>query len=90
MKPYKLQRLLDFVRRHTTMSLLCTLPFLGVLLWFLTGKNIQNLATIGLVLACPLSHLFLMNHGNSHHNQPERKKVYPEKSSTKGGEQHET
>ena len=42
--------------------LLCALPFIGVALYFITGKNIGNIATIGLVLACPLSHLFLMKH----------------------------
>lgn len=78
MKPYKLQRPLEFVRRHIAMSLFCALPFLGVLVWFLAGKNIGNMATIGLVLACPLSHLFFMNHGQHDH------------AKKKGGEHHET
>lgn len=54
------------------MPALCALPFIGVALWFLAGKNVGNLATIGLVLACPLSHLFLMKH--DHNNQQPQKK----------------
>lgn len=44
--------------------MLCALPFLGVALWFLAGKNVGNLLTFGFILACPLSHMFLMDHGN--------------------------
>lgn len=44
--------------------MLCALPFLGVTLWFVAGKNVGNLLTLGLILACPLSHVFLMDHGN--------------------------
>ena len=47
--------------------ILCALPFVGVVLWFLVGKNIGNLATIGLILACPLSHIFLMRGGDHKH-----------------------
>lgn len=46
------------------MPLLCVLPVAGIALWFLAGKNIGNVATIGLILACPLSHIFLMKHDN--------------------------
>lgn len=46
-------------------SLLCALPFLGVLLWFIAGKNMNTTLTLGLILACPLSHMFLMNHHKS-------------------------
>ena len=42
---------------------LCILPVAGVILWFIAGKNLGNLAAIGLFLACPLSHVFLMKHG---------------------------
>ncbi len=42
--------------------LLCSLPIMGVLLWLIVGKSVANLATIGLLLACPLSHVFLMKH----------------------------
>lgn len=45
--------------------MLCVLPFVGVALWFITGKNVGNLLTFGLILACPLSHIFLMKHGNN-------------------------
>ena len=58
------------------LPLLCALPILGVLLWFVADKNIGTLATFGLFLACPLSHLFLMKHENH------------EKQKTKGGEHH--
>ncbi len=55
------------------MPALCALPFIGILLWFVAGKNVTNLATIGLFLACPLSHLFLMRHdkgdGHQHNNK---------------------
>ncbi len=57
-------------KRH--IPFLCLLPFLGVGLWYLSGKNIGNLLTFGLVLACPLSHIFLMNHhkkGGEHHGK---------------------
>lgn len=46
------------------LPLLCALPFLGVILWFVAGKNLGNFLTFGLILACPLSHIFLMKHGN--------------------------
>lgn len=45
-----------------TIPVLCALPFVGIALWFLYDKNLGNLATIGLILACPLSHIFLMRH----------------------------
>ncbi|MDP1721930.1 MAG: DUF2933 domain-containing protein [Candidatus Gottesmanbacteria bacterium] len=45
--------------------ILCALPFVGIALWFITGKNAGNLLTFGLILACPLSHMFLMGHGNA-------------------------
>lgn len=44
------------------MPALCALPIVGVALWFIAGKNLGNMATIGLFLACPLSHIFLMKH----------------------------
>lgn len=52
--------------------ILCVLPFVGVLLWFIAGKNVGNLLTFGLILACPLSHVFLMKH--DHHNEGGDKK----------------
>ena len=48
---------------------LCSLPFVGIAIWFLAGKNAGNAALIGLALACPLAHVFLMKHdghGNKH------------------------
>ena len=56
---------------------LCMLPFAGVALWFAAGKNFGNVATLGLVLACPLSHIFLGGHGKHTHTK-------------KGGDTHET
>lgn len=47
--------------------ILCALPFIGVVLWFVAGKNIGNVATLGLVLACPLAHIFLMREGDHKH-----------------------
>ncbi|KKU25129.1 MAG: hypothetical protein UX37_C0030G0002 [Microgenomates group bacterium GW2011_GWA2_46_16] len=44
--------------------ILCALPFIGIALWLLAGKNAGNLLTWGLILACPLSHMFLMGHGD--------------------------
>lgn len=41
---------------------LCALPFIGIALWFFSGKNPGNFLTLGLVLACPLTHVFLMKH----------------------------
>jgi hypothetical protein len=43
------------------MPALCALPVVGVAPGF-SLENIGNLATIGLFLACPLSHMFLMKH----------------------------
>lgn len=53
---------------------LCALHIIGVVLWFIAGKNLGNMATIGLFLACPLSHIFLMKHddhkkGGEHHHE---------------------
>lgn len=45
--------------------ILCLLPFLGIGLWFLAGKNIGNALFYGLILACPLSHMFFMKHGDT-------------------------
>lgn len=44
------------------LPLLCGLPIVGVILWMIAGKNTTNLLTLGLILACPLSHMFLMKH----------------------------
>lgn len=44
------------------MLVLCVLPVAAVVFWFIAGKNIGNLATIGFVLVCPLSHLLFMKH----------------------------
>ncbi|MBI4065227.1 DUF2933 domain-containing protein [Candidatus Gottesmanbacteria bacterium] len=41
---------------------LCALPIVGVILWYIVGKNTGNLATFGLILACPLAHIFMMKH----------------------------
>ena len=49
--------------------LVCVLPVIGVILWYISGKNFANVAMIGLVLACPLSHIFLMGHGEHHHTK---------------------
>ncbi|MEK7543507.1 MAG: DUF2933 domain-containing protein [Patescibacteria group bacterium] len=46
------------------LPIVCALPLIGVALWFIAGKNVGNLLTFGLILACPLSHIFLMKHGN--------------------------
>lgn len=48
------------------LPLLCALPFLGIALWFLAGKNVGNALFYGLILACPLSHIFLMKHDGKH------------------------
>lgn len=66
------------------LPILCALPFVGVLLWFIAGKNVNNLVSLGLFLACPLMHLFFMKHNHGETN--DTKRVYPEESSTKGGE----
>lgn len=50
------------------LPLLCGLPVIGVVLWFVAGKNVNNLLTLGIFLACPLSHLFLMRHGGNENN----------------------
>lgn len=46
---------------------LCALPLVGIALWFFSGKNIGNFATIALFLACPLLHLTMGHGGNDHH-----------------------
>lgn len=53
------------------LPLICVLPFVGIILWFVAGKNIGNLATIGLFLACPLAHIFLMKHDHHGHHKKE-------------------
>ena len=52
-----------------TIPVLCALPFVGIALWFLAGKNLGNILTIGLILACPLSHIFLIDHGKHNHTK---------------------
>ena len=42
--------------------ILCAVPILGVFLWYASGQNIATFAMLGLVLACPLGHMFLMKH----------------------------
>ncbi len=59
--------------------IICALPFIGVALWFIAGKNIGNMATLGLILACPLSHIFLMKHTSHDHDNKNQK----------GGDKHE-
>ena len=54
--------------------LLCALPFVGVVLWFVAGKNLGTMATFALVLACPLSHVFLMKHDAHDHKEHGEKK----------------
>ena len=54
---------------------LCLLPFVGIALWFIAGKNLGNLAVLGLILACPLGHMLFMDHdhtkkgGDDHHGK---------------------
>lgn len=52
--------------------MLCALPLVGVILWFIAGKNTGNLLPFGIMLACPLLHLF-MGHGGHNHNQHHQK-----------------
>lgn len=47
--------------------MLCVLPFLGIALWFIAGRNVGNALFYGLILACPLSHIFLMKYGDHSH-----------------------
>lgn len=51
--------------------LLCILPIVGIVLWTVAGKNVSNLAILGLFLACPLGHLFFMSH---HHLEQNKRK----------------
>lgn len=62
---------MQFVKRNLTF-ILCALPFVGVALWFLGGRNIGNVLALGPVLACPLSHIVFMRHHhekNNHHDK---------------------
>ena len=55
--------------------ILCGLPIIGFILWMIAGKNPGNLLTLGLILACPLSHIFLMKHdghGRDKHDHKDR------------------
>lgn len=56
------------------MPALCALPFVGIAVWFLAGKNIGSLAALGLFLACPLGHMFLMKHDDhgNHKNHDDK------------------
>jgi choline-glycine betaine transporter len=58
-------------RKHL---LLCAIPLIGGALYLVNGGNVNTLATIGLVAACPFMHIFMMKHGD-----------HPKK---KGGEHH--
>lgn len=48
--------------------ILCALPIVGIVLWYIVGKNPGNLAAFGLVLACPLAHMFFMKHDHKNHS----------------------
>lgn len=42
--------------------LLCLLPVVVFLLWNLSGSNLGSFLSFGIILACPLSHVFFMKH----------------------------
>ncbi len=54
--------------------LLCAIPFAGGAIYLASGGSVNSLATFGLIAACPLMHIFMMNHGDH--------------SEKKGGEHH--
>lgn len=54
---------------HKYVPILCAIPFIGIALWLLAGKHPENLLTMGLVFACPLSHLLLMRHDGHTHQE---------------------
>lgn len=60
--------------KNYRLPLLCLLPFMGVALWFVSGQNLGNFLTFGLVLACPLSHFFLMGGGHHDHRHSKEEK----------------
>ena len=64
--------LVHMIAGHLTFQ---TAPLIGFILWMIAGKNPGNLLTLGLILACPLSHIFLMKndgHGRDKHDHKDR------------------
>ncbi len=57
--------------------ILCALPVVGIALWYIAGKNAGNLALFGLVLACPLARMFMMNHDHKNNKEHHKHTDHP-------------
>lgn len=44
------------------LSILCLLPLGAALIYFLASKTNTNLASLGILLICPLTHILFMGH----------------------------
>lgn len=58
--------------KNKILVLVCLLPIAGVLLWRFSGGSWGSFFTWSLVLACPLSHLFLMKHDHKEHAEEKK------------------
>lgn len=56
--------------------ILCVFPIVIFLLWNFSGRNLGNFLSFGILLACPLSHFFLMrSHGKNGCEHDDKKGV---------------
>lgn len=56
--------------------ILCLSPIVVFLLWNLSGRNSGSFLSFGIILACPLFHIFLMKHdGKNECKHNEQKEV---------------
>ncbi len=49
--------------------LLCAIPLAGGVIYLANGGNFGTLATFGMIAACPLIHIIMMNHGDHNKKQ---------------------
>lgn len=68
---------MDNSMKKWLLPILCALPVVGVALWYIAGKNAGNLAVFGLVLACPLVHMFMMKHDHGNKKEYSKHKNHP-------------
>ena len=77
------------IKKHL-FHILCLLPITGFLFWLILNQNVGNVLMLGLVLVCPLSHIFLMRHSDGHEGCHSDNKNQGDSHEKKGGEENET
>jgi|GEM_PF-1221713 len=80
----------DWFKGHNLIMLLCMVPMILAVVYFLGGRGSQgsggsNSALILMLLLCPLMHLFMMGRGHSHSHRDEPKP--PDEKNQAGSQQ---